>query len=109
MKKSEAPETDADNVNRLRYETAMHAVQSAIALDIELHGANAAGADAKHLRTGINSALVDSWGLASLLIDKGVFTKGEYLASMAAAAERERDAVTERMRRKTGNTNMSFG
>lgn len=94
--------------DRERYLAAMHAVQSAVAMDIEMSGANGAGADAKHLRTGINSCLVDSHAVATLLIEKGVFTEAEYVKALADAAEDERDRMTVRMRERLG-PNVSFG
>jgi hypothetical protein len=86
----------------------MHAVQSAVALDISVSGYNGAGADAKHLRTGIDACLVDAAAVATLLMQKGVFTQSEYLAALADAAEREREEMTERMRQRTGNPAIHF-
>jgi hypothetical protein len=92
-----------------RYAAAMHGVQSAIALEIEQLGEKAAGANAKHLRTGINSCLVDSSAIATLLIGKGIFTQDEYFAAIAEAAERELATMTDRVRKSTGIPNVSFG
>lgn len=83
-----------------RYAKAMHRMQSAVAYDIarELAGPNnylrlaAVERVVKHLRVGLNSAMASQEGLARLLIDKGVFTLGEYTAAMTPAAEREADA-----------------
>ena len=71
-----------------RYHAAAHAMQSGVAMEMELPG-NHAATTPKHLRVGINSALVDSAGLAELLISKSVITEDEYLEAMAAAMERE--------------------
>jgi hypothetical protein len=101
--------TAEDERNRARYAAAMHAVQSAVRLDIEISGDSAAGADPKHLRTGINACLVDSGAVAQLLVAKGVFTESEYLAALADAAEREQASLTERLRQRTGHPNLSFG
>lgn len=92
-----------------RYQRAMHAVQSAVALDIQVSGDNKAGADHKHLRTGINACLVDSGAVGALLIRKGVFTELEYYTALAEFAEREQQSMTERMRERTGNPHISFG
>lgn len=100
--------TEQDKLNQERYHAAMHAVQSAVALDIEVSG-DRAGATPKHLRTGINSCLVDSSAVAGLLIKKGIFTESEYFEAIADAAERERDSLTKRMRERTGVPNLSFG
>jgi hypothetical protein len=101
---SEQAKRDVD-----RYTAAMHGVQSAIALEIETVGAASAGANAKHLRVGINSCLVDSSAVAQLLMREGVFTEDEYFAALAAAAERELAEMTTRVRERTGMPNLSFG
>lgn len=98
-----------DEENQRRYHAAMHAMQSAVALDIETVGDNRAGADHKHLRTGINACLVDSAAVAKLLIGKGVFSESEYLAAIADAAEAEQASMTKRLRERTGIPNISFG
>lgn len=98
---------EADTVRR--YNAAMHGVQSAIAVEIQLLGANAAGADAKHLRTGVNSAMVNDHALANLLIEKGVFTRAEYGEAVAQAAEHEHAMMTDLVRKKTGMPNLTFG
>jgi hypothetical protein len=72
---------------RKRYVVAMHGVQSAIAY--ELAKGDSKQVEPKHLRVGINSALVDNGGIATLLIAKGVFTEEEYYLAIAEAAERE--------------------
>lgn len=43
----------------------------------------------KHLRVGVNSAMVDSAAVARLLIEKGVFTKNEYVEAVTVEMERE--------------------
>jgi len=75
---------------RQRYATAMHAVQAGVATKMELGGDQTT--TPKHLRVGINSALVDCSAVAGLLIRKGLFTEEEYLEALADAAERERDS-----------------
>lgn len=91
-----------------RYFRAMHGVQSAIAFEINLVGNDKAAANPKHLRTGINSCLVDSSAVAKLLMEKGVFTEEEYLIGIAEAAERELETLTKKMQNLTGKTNISF-
>jgi hypothetical protein len=101
--------TPEDKRNYQRYLDALHAVQSAIALDIEISGLHDAGADPKHLRTGVNSCLVDSLAISRLLMAKGVFTESEYFAAIADAAEQEQRSMTERMRQRVGDPRISFG
>lgn len=70
-----------------RYEQAMHGVQSAIAF--EIGRGDSTIPDPKHLRTGIDSAHISQGALAELLIEKGVFTREEYVAKCAHFAELE--------------------
>jgi len=49
----------------------------------------------KHLRVGVNSAMVEHTALTRLLIDKGVITEQEWYSALADAMEREK-AIYER-------------
>ena len=89
-----------------RYEAALHRMQSAIALDMTKLGLDSDGLIPieqrdlvrylKHLRVGINSAMAPQEGLATLLIEKGLFTLSEYETAMTGAAEREADRVVDK-------------
>jgi hypothetical protein len=68
-----------------RYLAAAHAMQTGVAYQMQLTAAH----EPKHLRVGVNSALVNSAALATLLIEKGVFTLDEYEKALADAMERE--------------------
>lgn len=72
---------------RARYEAALHAVQSGIATKMAM------GIDRecepKHLRVGVNSALVDTGTIVRLLVSKGVFTSEEFYAALAENMETE--------------------
>jgi hypothetical protein len=86
---------DAETEKRIadyerRYLEAAHAMQSGVATTISALGDNGAGADHKHLRTGINSAMVDSSALAGILISKGVISREEYMKALAEAMEAEK-------------------
>ena len=70
-----------------RYTRAAHGMQSGVAMEMNFHGAPT---EPKHLRVGINAAMSDQGGLATLLIAKGVFTREEYDKAMADAMEREK-------------------
>jgi hypothetical protein len=71
----------------LSYEAALHGVQSAMAFRIGRGGWD--GANPKHLRTGMSSAMVNCAALAQLLMKKGVFTEEEYLEEMRLAMNNE--------------------
>lgn len=73
--------------NKERYERAAHRVQTSVAFMGERP------ADLyKDLRTGVDMSKADMGGLVTLLIEKGVFTLAEYIAAIAASAEREAEA-----------------
>jgi len=75
--------TDAE-----RYEAAMHAMQSGVALMMSIDGASTSP---KHLRVGVNSAMCDHAALVRLLMDKGLFTQEEYTKEVADEMEREKE------------------
>jgi hypothetical protein len=73
-----------------RYAAACHAMQSAVAEKMELYGdGNSSETTPKHLRVGVNSAMVETGVIAKVLIDKGIITEAEYRKAMADAMERE--------------------
>jgi hypothetical protein len=81
-----------------RYDAAMHGMQTGVAIELEKSAsAEVAGATPKHLRVGVNSAMVTDVAIANLLMAKGVFTKREYYEALADAAEAERDRYQERV------------
>lgn len=82
-----------------RYRVAAHAMQAGVGLE-HAHGAN--DGSPKMLRTGVNSALVDSAGLARLLVDKGVITMVEYTEAVAQAMEEEKARYEKRLRERYG-------
>lgn len=93
-----------------RYDAAVHSYQSAIAYQIEHLGLNGAGADPKHLRVGVNSAMADHGAITKLLIEKGVFTEAEYFEAVVFMAEQEASLLTTLTRSKLGlSDSVSFG
>ena len=79
---------------KTRYLTAMHGVQSGIAMLIKRGDTLA---EPKHLRVGIDSAHVSDSALVQLLIAKGVITELEYHESLVKAAEEERGRLEEKL------------
>ena len=63
-----------------------HAMQPGVASKM---GYDPAETEPKHLRVGVNSALVSNGALVQLLIDKGVFAQAEYEAKLNEYMERE--------------------
>lgn len=68
------------------YEDLLHAMQSGVAMELTYENKSV---DPKHLRVGINSALVDNAAIARLLIQKGIITEEEYVESVRLEMERE--------------------
>lgn len=56
----------------------------------------------KHLRTGVNVAMVDHASLVRLLVDKGVITDLEYAEAMAAGMKAERERYEARVNQAFG-------
>lgn len=80
---------------RARYDKAMHGMQAGIQMKIQFQVASEC--EPKHLRVGINSAMVDTGAMAKLLVAKGVFTEEEYLESLVEFAEREHKMYEEEL------------
>lgn len=80
-----------------RYKKASHAVQTGVALEIELGGEQGAAATPKYLRVGVNSAMSDHGALARLLIKKGVITQDEYELVVVEAMEAEAEFYEKRL------------
>lgn len=71
---------------RARYERAAHAMQSGVAMMMNY---DPKPSNPKHLRVGVNSAMVEHAALAHLLIGKGLITEEEYVESIITFMERE--------------------
>ena len=80
-------------MSELTYEEACYAMQAGVGLREKLGGSNET--TPKHLRVGVNSAMVEHSALARLLIAKGVITEAEYRESLAEGM-REEVALYER-------------
>jgi hypothetical protein len=72
-----------------------HQVQSAVAF-LQQHAASSGKrfpeCEPKHLRVGVNSALIEASALARLLLAKRLITSAEYFGSLVVTWEQERDA-----------------
>src|SRR3990167_3256929 len=82
-----------------RYQTAVHAMQAGVALWM---GIDPAETTPKHLRVGVNSALLDSAALAKLLLAKGVFTDEEYALALVEMVEAEVEHYRSRLEKSYG-------
>lgn len=88
-----------------RYEQLMHAMQSGVAA-LEGMAANGqcrcAELEPKHLRAGVNSALIETSSLVRLLVEKGVFTWAEYWASVIVTLEADVASYERKIAEITG-------
>lgn len=90
--------TKLDDLKR-RYQVAAHAVQSGVAMDLN---DDPASGTPKHLRTGVNLAMVDHGALVRLLIKKGLITEEEYFTELVAGAEDEQRAYEQKLTARYG-------
>lgn len=91
------PETRAEA--EARYRAAVHAVQSGVATMMNY---DPNSTSRKHLRTGVNSALVSNTALVKLLEAKGLISGDEYMTALADEMEAERDRYRQEIADTTG-------
>lgn len=70
----------------LTYEQALHGVQTGVAFEMSQGGK---AHEPKHLRTGINSAMINDGAMTLLLIEKGIITEDEYMEAVRLVANNE--------------------
>lgn len=78
-----------------------HRVQSAIAFfegRRDAFGERCAETESKHLRVGVNSALVETSALARLMFRKGLMNASEYYDTLIEAWEQEVDSYRARIK-----------
>lgn len=73
-----------------RYEAAAHAMQTGVKAMMKFEEPDTGSTSPKHLRVGVNMALIDSGALAGLLIRKGLIGQEEYEEALADMAEKEK-------------------
>jgi hypothetical protein len=88
-----------------RYETASHRIQTAIAFLMGRDSTYTA-TEPKQMRVGIDLSKSDMGGLATLLIEKGVFTQEEYIEAITKFAEQEADSYEKIVQAVLGNKNV---
>lgn len=81
-------------------------MQSGVAMEMNY---DSKSTEPKHLRVGVNSAMVESASLAELLINKGVITADEYLEAIAAGMEREAKRYETELSQRFGGANITLG
>ena len=79
-----------------RVMAAAHAVQTGVKLEMQLEGFSVlpqidkSGQGPKHLRVGVNMAMCETSTLTRLLVEKGIFTWGEFASTYAEVVEEEK-------------------
>lgn len=76
-----------------RYQLAVRKMQSGVAFDQGRTGPESS----KHLRVGVNVALVDFGSLIQLLLDKGIINDEEVSKALADGMEREVERYEKRL------------
>lgn len=82
------------SANYDRYLAAAQAMQAGVAIE---HADGSNDGSPKHLRVGVNSALVCCAAIGRLLIDKGLITFEEYEAAQADEMEAEQARHEQRL------------
>lgn len=87
---------------RSRYLVATHAMQTGVNFTMQSDPEEAKQVTPKHLRVGVNVALVNHTALVTLLINKGIITEVEYYESIASKMEQEVARYKRRLEEMTG-------
>ena len=96
--------------DQLRYTRAAHAMQSGVKMmqnyehpELVIPDDKFEASDSpKHLRVGVNAAMVDHGGLTNLLISKGIITMAEYFKFAADTMEQEVHNYEKRIKDEIG-------
>lgn len=86
---------------RQEYMSLAHAVQSGVAATMQV---DPKSTEPKHLRTGINLAMVEAGALATLLVGKGLVTEEEYLSAICTAVRAEKERYERDLSKHYGTT-----
>lgn len=84
-----------------RYFGAAHAMQSGVAAVMEF---DEKPTSPKHLRVGVNSAMVEHGALVGLLLKKGIITLEEYHKAIADGMEEEKRKYEQLLTNKYGTS-----
>ena len=100
---------DRSEIERIHaeYLSLCHAMQTGVAAEMNFH---AQPTEPKHLRVGVNNALVSLGAICRLLLEKGCFTELEYVTMLRDEMQREVDDYTRRIQEHFGNgTTITLG
>jgi len=95
-----------------RYLDACHAMQTGVKYEMEsdaLRGVEHHSTTPKHLRVGVNAAMVEHGALVKLLVEYGVINEDDYIKSQADAMEAEVALYEKRANRGNAGPVLHFG
>lgn len=84
-----------------RHIAALHGMRSGVAAKMNFDPKET---EPKHLRVGVNSAMVQQAAITRLLIEKGLITEQEYFTAVADMMERERDGYQQEVSEHYGTS-----
>ena len=77
---------------RAKYARLAHAVQSGVKAKMEIDGSETTP---KHLRVGVNMAMIDSAAVGMLLLRKGIISEEEYVDALIDRTQQEVEMYEE--------------
>lgn len=83
------------------YQSLQHAMQSGIAMKMNYDRRDL---EEKHLRVGVNSALIETGAIATLLLEKGIITEQEYWEKLCKFMRQEVEAYERWLNEKTSGS-----
>jgi hypothetical protein len=91
---------------RAKYKALGHAMQTGVAYEMENDPTDTTP---KHLRVGVNAAMSDHAALASLLLEKLIFTEDEYYDRLIEFMQREVDGYQAKLSQRYGGADIKLG
>ena len=82
------------------YKREAHRMQAGVAMEMQNPDNNET--TPKQLRVGVNSAMVDTSAMTTLLIKKGLITQTEYLEQLAVSMQEEADRYEKKVQERLG-------
>ena len=101
----DTPEQEVEMIGRINRH--LHQIQTAVRAIQDIHEEKATPEDRletgpKHLRVGVNNALLQQGALVALLVEKGLITPREYLETNLEFVQREVESYRKKIKELTG-------
>lgn len=88
------------------YQRNLHAMQTGVAYE-QSNGST--DGSPKHLRVGVNAAMIHEAAIVGLLVAKGIFTEQEFAESLVNESRKEVDRYEKRLSERYGGAKISLG